>query len=142
MAPKHMDMGNFTSSDLDFMKHVAADPEKHEGDFKNMKSGLKLKYRQSYSLFDLVTRKSTSESKADILDRVKRATVGGAALPEEFNNKTCHKPGYSKLVHCWKRIKRSLSSKKPGRSRYFLLRNDIILMNFYLDHFCTFLLRF
>lgn len=60
------------------------------------------------SLFELNTKKSIRESKEEMLDKAKRATVGGEAVAGELEKKR-RRSGYQKLLQAWRRLKKSFS---------------------------------
>lgn len=60
------------------------------------------------SLFDLSTKKSMRESKEEIRDKAKRATVGGETVSGELEKKR-RKSGYQKLLQAWRKLKKSFS---------------------------------
>ncbi|XP_018571498.1 glycogen synthase kinase-3 beta isoform X2 [Anoplophora glabripennis] len=122
MAPKNMEAKNFTGRDLHFMRDVANNPDNQDCNCKKLQDVYPVKqvngrptYGRSLSLFDLRSKKK-EETEVKDSEKMKRTTLGSATVMEMVA-KEKHKPVYSKLVQCWRKLKKTVKHHNSSKSK-------------------------
>lgn len=126
MAPKNMEAKNFTGRDLHFMRDVANNPDNQDCNCKKLQDVYPVKqvngrptYGRSLSLFDLRSKKK-EETEVNDAEKMKRTTLSSSAVMGELDGKEKHKSRYSKLVQCWRKLKKTMKHHNNSKSMYAL----------------------
>ncbi|KAJ8922805.1 hypothetical protein NQ315_007840 [Exocentrus adspersus] len=120
MAPRTMESKSFTVQDLQFMKVVANNPDNQQDcNCRKLQElhpakqpNARPTYGRSISLFDLRTKKKDAGDS----DKLKRVTLSSTTAKEVLTEgKAEEKSRYSRLVQCWRKLKKTLRHHSAGK---------------------------
>lgn len=118
-----MEAKSVTGRDLHFIRDVANNPDSQDCSCKNFHHVYPVKqvngrptYGRSLSLFDLRSKKK-EESEVNDSEKMKRTTLGSATVVE-IDGKEKHKSRYSRLVQCWRKLKKTVKHHNNNKSMY------------------------